>query len=299
MVELSPLHDEALRWFADHNGDEIGWPQPMPGGQLLAIKPKGIYRPAGWSHALSIRVIPDGSYPDERPTPLPGGRWRFRYHQEERKNQDDPTLFKTNAGLSQCRKDGVPIGVLWQTRASPNPRYEVMGLGSVVGWEDGFFVIEGPTSLLTVEDDASVEDVAGPVSAQDARQRVLMEITRRRGQSAFRQKLLNAYERRCAISNCDAEAVLEAAHIVPYRGDHTNVASNGLLLRSDLHTLFDLNLIRIDGTTLSVVVDPSLAASEYGRLDGSRLRVPKVTADRPDAGNFRLRDEMLAMDNAV
>src|SRR5262249_1774663 len=82
-----------------------------------------------------------------------------------------------------------------------------------------------------------------PSGISDARNRILSSIGRRRGERAFRQYLLAAYEGRCAFSGCAVEAVLEAAHIVPYMGPETNHPGNGLLLRADLHTLFDLQLV--------------------------------------------------------
>jgi len=57
---------------------------------------------------------------------------------------------------------------------------------------------------------------------------------------------MNAYERRCAITGCTIDHVLEAAHISPYLGEHTNHVTNGLLLRADIHTLFDRGLIKVD-----------------------------------------------------
>jgi predicted restriction endonuclease len=63
------------------------------------------------------------------------------------------------------------------------------------------------------------------------------------GQPAFWDALLQAYERQCAITGCTVLQILEAAHIMPYMGKPTNRVDNGLLLRSDLHTLFDLGLI--------------------------------------------------------
>jgi len=50
--------------------------------------------------------------------------------------------------------------------------------------------------------------------------------------------------------------VLEAAHIKPYRGKTDSHLENGLLLRADLHTLFDLNLIGVEPDTLTVRVHP-------------------------------------------
>lgn len=111
---------------------------------------------------------------------------------------------------------------------------------------------------------------------EDARQRVLANVVRREGQPAFRCALLDAYGGACAITGCAVEVLLEAAHIMPYRGKHTNHVSNGLLLRADLHKLFDLHLFRIDPRSRTVHLSPDLRRSEYAKLDGAILR---ATAD--------------------
>jgi predicted restriction endonuclease len=59
------------------------------------------------------------------------------------------------------------------------------------------------------------------------------------GQINFRSKLLKIYNEKCAISATNLPPVLEAAHIVPYQGVETNNITNGILLRSDFHILFD------------------------------------------------------------
>ena len=120
-----------------------------------------------------------------------------------------------------------------------------------------------------------------PDSIEDARERIARTVAQRRGQQAFRDALLGAYGARCAISGCAVKDVLEAAHITPYRGDATNAISNGLLLRSDLHTLFDCGLVTIDPETMQVVTSIELACSGYAKLDGRPLRVPSDPAKAP------------------
>lgn len=115
----------------------------------------------------------------------------------------------------------------------------------------------------------------------DARQRVNRAIVCRRGQREFRAAVLRAYSGRCAISNCDVADVLDAAHVVPYRGKHTNHVGNGLLLRTDLHTLFDLGLIAIDPQKKTIVVHSSLRESQYGTFQGMPLSSPRRARDRP------------------
>ncbi|NMM29692.1 MAG: HNH endonuclease [Cellulomonas sp.] len=119
-----------------------------------------------------------------------------------------------------------------------------------------------------------------PSGFEDARIRVLAEVVRRQGQQDFRRRLLVAYGRRCAISGCDVEGVLEAAHISPYLGPHTSGTENGLLLRADLHTLFDLHLIAIDQTR-AVILSSALAGSDYEQFAGRKIRTTQSRSDHP------------------
>ncbi|MCF0134423.1 MAG: HNH endonuclease [Blautia sp.] len=68
----------------------------------------------------------------------------------------------------------------------------------------------------------------------------------RLGQGAFRIVVTDAYQRRCAITGEKTLPVLEAAHIKPYSDDGPHTVNNGLLLKSDFHTLFDGGYITID-----------------------------------------------------
>jgi hypothetical protein len=64
----------------------------------------------------------------------------------------------------------------------------------------------------------------------------------------------------------------ESALIVPYRGESSHHPQNGLLLRADLHSLFDLGLLAVDSATMNVLLAPRLRDSAYGELHGHRLR---------------------------
>ncbi|MBO8223110.1 hypothetical protein HA142_06245 [Prochlorococcus marinus str. XMU1401] len=108
---------------------------------------------------------------------------------------------------------------------------------------------------------------------QDSRNKILLSICRRQGQGKFRKELLNAYEKKCAITNSSIPETLEAAHIIPYKGSSTNHIQNGILLRADIHTLFDLDLLRIDENYL-IHIDKSIEDIEYRKFDGKYLRLP-------------------------
>jgi hypothetical protein len=121
-----------------------------------------------------------------------------------------------------------------------------------------------------------------PSEKKDERKRMWAQIRVRLGQGPFREQLLRAYGARCPISGCDATDALEAAHIQPYRGTQTHHVENGLLLRADLHTLFDMSLLTVASSDWSVVLSPSLREGSYRRLHGSEVR-PMTGGHRPNA----------------
>lgn len=111
---------------------------------------------------------------------------------------------------------------------------------------------------------------------------VQRSIRLRRGQSAFRDALLRAYGGACVITGSTARSVLEAAHILPYAAGGATRPSNGLLLRADVHTLFDLRLVSIDTGDWSVVMHQSLRGTEYWCLRGKAVTLPRYESAAPD-----------------
>lgn len=101
----------------------------------------------------------------------------------------------------------------------------------------------------------------------------------RLGQGTFRVLVTDAYGKRCAITGEKTLPVLEAAHIRPYAEGGAHELSNGLLLRSDLHTLFDRGYLGIEPHTLKIMVSTRIREQfENGRhyyaLGGSVLSSP-------------------------
>lgn len=81
----------------------------------------------------------------------------------------------------------------------------------------------------------------------------------------------------------NAEEVLEAAHIKPYAAAGANSVCNGLLLRSDIHVLFDLGLLSTNPVSRSVFCSKVLRnAPPYSKLHGKRVALPKDEAMQPD-----------------
>jgi hypothetical protein len=132
-----------------------------------------------------------------------------------------------------------------------------------------------------LQEKGGLGEVFDPTNLADGRKRIIAAVIRRLGQQSFRRKLVSAYASQCAMTQCNSLWVLEAAHITPYRGVRTNSVSNGLLLRADVHTLFDLALISIEPRELVVRVSTLLRGSEYATLEGRSPTLPSKTALHP------------------
>ena len=82
------------------------------------------------------------------------------------------------------------------------------------------------------------------------------------GQPAFEALVLGAYQRHCAITDSRIEPVLDAAHVRPVEDGGIHGVDNGLLLRGDVHKLFDDGYLNVDGRFL-LRVSPRLK-SQFG-----------------------------------
>lgn len=118
----------------------------------------------------------------------------------------------------------------------------------------------------------------------------------RLGQGAFRILVTEAYQKRCSITGERTLPVLQAAHIQPYAAAGPHVVSNGLLLRSDLHILFDRGYVTVT-PELRVEVSKRIREEfangrEYYAFHGKPLAVlPGELAERPATEFLRWHNE--------
>lgn len=119
--------------------------------------------------------------------------------------------------------------------------------------------------------------------------RTKREINARRGQPAFRRAMLQRFEVTCCVTGSKVADVLEAAHIATIPGGDDNRPENGLLLRSDVHTLHDLGLLAVNPEDLGIHVVSVLKRSEYKRYIGKHLRAPLETISQIDRDSLRTR----------
>jgi len=108
----------------------------------------------------------------------------------------------------------------------------------------------------------------------------------RLGQGSFRFVVTEAYERRCAITGERTLPVLDAAHIKPFSLLQRHDVSNGILMRSDIHRLFDDGYLTIDPGDRRIVVSDRIReqfknGKEYYKLEGQQVRDPAQAIYRP------------------
>lgn len=313
--ELSHLHSTALRWFAE-NTDSYFDKRPIDVGIGVNVSDarRGIWKPAKIDYPISVVQTHGKHYKDADLPPQfnTDGTWTCIYSQQGR-TEDElrfPENNYLNRGLLRCMHEGVPVGVIMPGRGKG---YVVLGLGLIKNYVfgEGLFVIEGPVfdpfvsePTITVSDEpglitAEVISWSGetfdPYARSLERKTVLKEIARRQGQPRFRQQLLHAYEGKCAFSSFDSPPCLEAAHIIPYAHSQTNHPANGLLLRADLHTLFDMGLMAVDTSSQSLLISNHLSGTKYEDLADQKIWVPRNPALRPSVDALDLhRDRSLA-----
>lgn len=108
----------------------------------------------------------------------------------------------------------------------------------------------------------------------------------RLGQGAFRVLVTDTYQRRCAVTKEKALPVLQAAHIKPIAEGGQHQINNGLLLRSDVHTLFDRGYVTV-GPDFQFRVSRRLKADfdngeHYFQLQGTKIWVPPDIGEQPN-----------------
>jgi putative restriction endonuclease len=185
----------------------------------------------------------------------------------------------------------VPIPEGWAPNIVQGRSYEASGDGAAL-WR-AVNVAAGQENKIRSPAESSADVTV------DAAVRFGSEyLTRARlGQGAFRVLVTDAYQRRCAVTGEKTLPVLEAAHIKPYSLEGPHRIQNGILLRSDLHKLFDLGYLTVT-TKLNLEVSSKLREDwsngrEYYAWHGKKLaHLPGDEELHPDLGFLQWHNEV-------
>ena len=305
-------------WFLDSMGETIPrLPHRLPDAQkpdtpIPLSRDAGIYIPSsthveydgGRRYALSVHSAGAGKYDDRAPIPLADGTWVLDYAAHEGKDSRQGY----NSSLLNCLNDGVPVGVMVRVPSG----YQILGLAYVERYNSAMrvFTLHGPITPSTEAAGAFVpqgfeelsqdeRDLFVDYDGTDERRVATVRQVRREQQGRFRDELLKAYAGRCAISGTNVPEVLQAAHINPYRGRRSQIVSNGILLRADLHLLYDAHLISVEPDSLEVAMGERLSNTTYLQYNARKLYRPTKEALAPNRDLLAVHYEQFRRENHV
>lgn len=288
----STIRRSAFDWLAEQkefHGPVLPYAEVLRGGfevagQRIPIfnKFKGIFRPRQCEYPLAIQTSFNSPYEDRWSA---DGSLLYSYRRGGPAQHD-------NVGLRNACRDRIPLVYF-------------------CGVESGLYLAEFP--IYVVHDDLAQEeftlqidhvealgslDVAdGVEESAISRRRYLTAVMRRRmHQTSFRERVLKAYQSRCALCQLRLRKLLDAAHIKPDREGGEPVVSNGLALCKIHHTAFDRMFlgIRPDRTVqihreVLEVEDGPMLRFGLQQLHGAPIHVPRRTRDQPDVALLTAR----------
>jgi putative restriction endonuclease len=262
------------------------------GDRIPLINPqRGIFKPRQMAGLLSIRTV----------FPRRGGRiWyddQREAHQQIYAGDDvvdyqfmgtDPNS-PDNRWLLDAMQQQIPV--IYFLGASPG-RYQPIIPTFIVGWHPEHLRVQLAFGALV---GASAQ---ATLPASPERRYALREIKARLHQATFRDAVLSAYGRRCAISHLPEPRLLDVAHIIMNADEQLGqpVVSNGLPLTKIHHAAFDAHLIGIDPDYRIHVSDRLLDLHDGSFLElglkgivGQVIELPRRSEDRPDRDRLALR----------
>ena len=202
-------------------------------------------------------------------------KYRDKNQQQDPNDQND---FKISCRiLTQPfffqESDWIPQPASWSPNIVSFKTYSIDN-------DEGLQILEDVTDRLRKQ---SKNELAEEV----ARYGKLLNTRPRLGQSGFRMLIADIYGRQCAVTQEPTLHALEAAHIRPYRCHGEHNAQNGLLLRRDIHRLFDKGYVTITpelNFKVSQCIQEEFGnGSQYYDLEGKRITVPESLDERPDS----------------
>jgi putative restriction endonuclease len=247
----------------------------LEGHRVPLVGPQGIWKPAVCELPLSIATIVKGPYADSFDDQA--GTLRYAYRGTDPGHRD-------NVGLRRAMAERVPLVYFHAIRP-----------GEYVAAYPVFVVGDDPRTLtFTMQVDDPGEAFLGavyPSASEDARRAYVTRTVRQRlHQVAFRQRVIRAYQERCALCLLRHQELLDAAHITPdVDPEGEPIVSNGVALCKLHHAAFDRlffairpdYLIEVRRSILDEADGPMLLVG-LQRIHGERIHLPRRPAERPD-----------------
>jgi putative restriction endonuclease len=209
---------------------------------------------------------------------ISGIRARIRY--DERTGSEEIGCIQLISPVFFARDGWVPQPTDWKPRTQTPVKFDLTTGEARRVWEACLARLNGPRPATTIALASTTESLVRYADPRFVQQRL--------GQATFRIAVLDAYGRACAVTGEHSLPAIEAAHIRSYADEGPHEIRNGLLLRADLHRLFDTGYVTVT-PELCLEVSPRLREDyrngrSYYPLHGSRLSVPDIEEHRPGKG---------------
>jgi len=212
----------------------------------------------------------------------------YKYRKTDPRTEPDPQIgcIILTSPFFFKRSDWIPVPEDWKLSIVKGKSYET---NDIIGRR----LLKQVEEIIQGFSLASFNNKVFETSERYGSEQIIIP---RVGQGAFRVLVTEAYHRRCAISGEKTLPVLEAAHIKPYSQDGIHNTSNGLLLRKDLHTLFDRGYITVT-EDLHIEVSKRIKedygnGKEYYAFQGKELIVmPDKVQEKPSTQFLRWHNE--------
>ena len=213
-------------------------------------------------------------------------RARIRYDEES--GSDEIGCIQLVSPVLFSSDDWIPQPTDWQPRTQTPVKYDLAaGEGRRV-WE-ACLARAASTHTVLAPSEFLVSAEHGPRYGEP---RLILP---RLGQATFRIAVLDAYSRGCAVTEEHSLPALEASHIRPYAQDGPHEIRNGLLLRADLHRLFDTGYATVTpGLRLEISArlrEDYHNGRSYYPLQGAHVHVPTAVSHRPDKAFLEWHNE--------
>ena len=249
---------------------------PFDGQVIRLIGPQGIFKPSQFTLPLTITTVPpvpgkEPPYPDH----AEGDLLRYSYRGDDPQHRD-------NVGLRAAMQQGVPLVYL-------------LGIvpGQYLATWPVFIVEDNPQALqftVALEAAAGGAEVVSLAGEDPTRGYVVRSVRHRLHQRAFRERVLQAYRRACAMCQLRHSELLDAAHILPDTDERSTTAvSNGLALCKLHHAAFDHHIVGVRPDLVIEVrqdilaeVDGPMLRHGLQELAGHRLDIPRQRVLQPD-----------------
>lgn len=298
-IFVGVTHKPWFDFLAGLAPDEVNFWQPSGSGEFKALRPGDLFLfklKAPWNAIAGGGVFEHASL-----APLSLAWEAFGT------SNGNPTQGDMRATIAKLRRTGrlderedptIGCRILTQPFFWPVDRWipapSSFASNTVVGRGYSTDEADGLALWNTVQERLALDTNAPrPLAGDRFGRPTLMQ--RRLGQGAFRLAVTDGYQRRCAVSGERTLPILDAAHIRSYAAGGEHEVSNGLLLRTDIHKLFDRGYVTVS-QDLRFAVSERLKAdfdngAHYYAMQGRELASPRLGFAPPSSQALRWHRE--------